>query len=112
MKNTKEKSPVLPVIKYMLKIAKQERPILFFAYFLFFAVEIIRNATNILLPKLILDELFFIYNGEDVSVHLKKVVIFAAATVFSHFFANWTAVQFLHFRLVCSVSLYYKAKGK
>ena len=88
MKNTKEKSPVLPVIKYMLKIAKQERPILFFAYFLFFAVEIIRNATNILLPKLILDELFFIYNGEDVSVHLKKVVIFAAATVFSHFFAN------------------------
>ena len=88
MKNTKEKSPVLPVIKYMLKIAKQERPILFFAYFLFFAVEIIRNATNILLPKLILDELFFIYNGEDVSVHLKKVIIFAAATVFSHFFAN------------------------
>ena len=80
MKNTKEKSPVLPVIKYMLKIAKQERPILFFAYFLFFAVEIIRNATNILLPKLIISTVKLPFtsntptNGITIRLAIKDVI--------------------------------------
>jgi hypothetical protein len=56
----KEKSPILPVIFYMLKTAKQEKPILFFSYFLNFLIEIIRTGTNLLLPKLIIDELFYI----------------------------------------------------
>ena len=80
MKNIKERSPILPVIKYMLKTAKQEKPILYFSYFLSFLIEIIRTGTNLLLPKLIIDELFYIYNDSDISLHLRKVIIFSLAT--------------------------------
>ena len=98
----KEKSPILPVIFYMLKTAKQEKPILFFSYFLNFLIEIIRTGTNLLLPKLIIDELFYIYNDADVAFHLKKVIIFALATVFLHFFANILGGLTYRIRDVCN----------
>ena len=98
----KEKSPILPVIFYMLKTAKQEKPILFFSYFLNFLIEIIRTGTNLLLPKLIIDELFYIYNDADVAFHLIKVIIFALATVFLHFFANILGGLTYRIRDVCN----------
>ena len=98
----KEKSPILPVIFYMLKTAKQEKPILFFSYFLNFLIEIIRTGTNILLPKLIIDELFYIYNDADVAFHLNKVIIFALTTIFLHFFANILGGLTYRIRDVCN----------
>ena len=76
------------VLKYMLGLAWKERPSLYLAYLLFFMIKFVRNAVAVLLPKLIIDQLVYIYNGADAKEHLIRVLIYAGATVIIEFLAN------------------------
>ena len=83
----KNKNSILRVIKFMLKTAKEEKPLLFFTYFIDLVVEILRKIQIIVVPKFLIDELVAIYNGNGIEVHLKNAIIFASVVI---------CIQFCH----------------
>ena len=86
--DNKEKLPVKRVIFFMLKTAAREKPMLFFVYFLRFIRELINRAQMIILPKLLIDELVAVYNGAELSEHLKIAAVYAGITVCCQMFSN------------------------
>lgn len=87
MKN-KSKTPSWPVVKYMLSVAVKERPDLFVAYGLQLIERIIRKFQMIILPKFLIDELVAIYNGEDISFHIRRAIYIAIFTIVIPFIAS------------------------
>jgi len=84
----KNKNSIGRVIKYMLKTAKEQKPVLFFTYFIDLFVEVLRKVQTIVLPKFIIDELVAIYNGAGLEVHLRNSIIFACAVIGIQFVAG------------------------
>ena len=84
----KNKNSILRVIKFMLKTAKEEKPLLFFTYFIDLVVEILRKIQIIVVPKFLIDELVAIYNGNGIEVHLKNAIIFASVVICIQFVAG------------------------
>lgn len=76
------------VIKIMLSEAVHNKPQLFFCYAGFLLVEIIRKVQMIIIPKFIIDELVFIYNGAEPAVHLKNAVTCVVLQLILQFTAN------------------------
>lgn len=73
-KKAKTKGVTLKTLRFMLKAAWENKPSLFLLYFLEIAVKLTQTFTNIMLPKLLIDELM---GGRDI----KKLVFFAAFVV-------------------------------
>ncbi|MCR4742195.1 MAG: ABC transporter ATP-binding protein/permease [Treponema sp.] len=84
----KNKGPVLQVVKYMLKTAKENKPILFFAYFLQLLATLLQKVQIIIVPKFLIDELISIYNGQELSFHVKNAIIFAILAIGIQFIVN------------------------
>ncbi len=79
---------VKKAIKTMFLEALHNRPIVFLAYTIQFIVNLARQFQFIILPKFLIDELIFIYNGDSSSDHLKKIVFLVALTLSIMFFSN------------------------
>lgn len=84
----KNSNSMWQVIKFMLKTAKEQKPILFFTYFLMFIAELLRKIQTVIIPKFLIDELVLIYNGDSINLHIEKALIFAAVTVALQFTAS------------------------
>ncbi len=80
--------PTKKVIKVMLQEAAQNKPQLFVCYALSLIVELLGKVQIILLPKFIIDELVMVYNGEDISAHLRNAIFYVALVLFIQLFAN------------------------
>ncbi len=70
---------------FMLRTAWEQRPALFFTYFMTFCADILGKIRTVLLPKFIIDELILLLEEAFVQTHLRNVVLFAALTVGSQF---------------------------
>lgn len=79
---------VKKVIKTMFLEALHNRPIVFLAYTIQFIVNLARQFQFIILPKFLINELVFIYNGDSSSDHLKKIFFLVALTLSIMFFSN------------------------
>lgn len=79
---------VKKVIKTMFLEALHNRPIVFFAYTIQFIVNLARQFQFIILPKFLINELVFIYNGDSSTDHLKKIFFLVALTLSIMFFSN------------------------
>lgn len=89
---SKNKIPVKKVLKSMFSEAIHNRPIIFFAYIIQFIVIILQKFQFIILPKLLIDALVAVYNGNDSSDQLKKIIFYIILTIgiilFSGIFNN------------------------
>lgn len=79
---------VKKVIKTMFLEALHNRPIVFLAYTIQFIVNLARQFQFIILPKFLINELVFIYNGDSSTDHLKKIFFLVALTLSIMFFSN------------------------
>ena len=79
---------VKKVIKTMFLEALHNSPIVFLAYTIQFIVNLARQFQFIILPKFLINELVFIYNGDSSSDHLKKIFFLVALTLSIMFFSN------------------------
>lgn len=70
---------------FMLRTAWEQRPALFFTYFMTFCADILGKIRTVLLPKFLIDELILLLEEASVQTHLRNVVFFAALTVGSQF---------------------------
>ena len=68
-------------LKFMLRVAWQEKPSLFLVYILLFFAELIIKVKDILLPKFLIDELMLIIGGAPVKEHLQSVIFYVVLTV-------------------------------
>lgn len=77
----KKEPTVKKTLSFMLKTAWKEKPSLFFAYLGLFLLEFVSTMKNVLLPKFLIDELILVMDGAPVSLHLRRIVVFAALIV-------------------------------
>lgn len=62
-------------------MAKNHKPELFVSYFLSLIAMLSETVQSILIPKFLIDELVNIYNGADISEHIKSAIFFVALEV-------------------------------
>jgi len=101
MNNSMNKSSINKVINYMLKTAWKEKPVLFLVYFLRLIETILQKVQIIIVPKFLIDELVAIYNGAEISIHLKNAIIFAAMAVGIQFMTNVLSSIISRIRSLC-----------
>lgn len=68
-------------IRFMLKLTWQKKPVLLLVYAVRLLREVFDRAWQILLPKLLMDELQLFLSGAEVSLHLRNISIYAAIAV-------------------------------
>ena len=82
MREKQKKEPIVrKTLGFMLKVAWKEKPSLFFAYLGLFFGEFVSTMKNVLLPKFLIDELLLVMDGAPVSLHLRRIIVFAALIV-------------------------------
>lgn len=86
--SSKNSIPVKKVLKNMFYEAAKNRPIVFLAYFIQFSVSLIRKFQIIVLPKFLIEELLAVYNGDEPSAHLQRIVFLVVLTLGIMFFGN------------------------
>lgn len=92
MKNKKQLNIYKDVFIYSVKMIKEKSFHLFFCYFAKMIIELTTVGKNIFIPKLIIDEVFQIFERNDINLHLKQaiyILIFDfVATIFLFFFSS------------------------
>lgn len=68
-------------LRFMLKLTWQKKPILLFVYAVRLCRDVADRAWQILLPKLLMDELQLFLSGAEVSLHLHNIGMYAAISV-------------------------------
>ena len=68
-------------IAFMLRVAWREKPALFASYLILFVGNAATTMKNVLIPKLLLDELLLVTEGAALSEHLQLLVLYAALDV-------------------------------
>lgn len=72
---------VRKTLAFMLRVAWREKPALFGSYLILFVGDTVAAMKNVLIPKLLLDELLLVTEGAPLSEHLRLIVLYAALTV-------------------------------
>ena len=81
----KNKSVVLPTLKFLMKTARKEKPSLFLLYFLEIVNKIVQTFTNIIIPKLLIDELV---GARNVNILVTYVIFIVGINVLSQMLTN------------------------
>ena len=82
MREKQKKDPIVrKTLGFMLKTAWRERPSLFFAYLGLFFGEFVATMKNVLLPKFLIDELILVMGGAPLSLHLRRIAVYAVLIV-------------------------------
>ncbi len=68
-------------LAFMLRVAWREKPALFVSYLILFVGDAVVAMKNVLIPKLLLDELMLVTEGAPLSAHLRLIVLYAALHV-------------------------------
>ncbi len=68
-------------LAFMLRVAWREKPALFGSYLILFVGDVITAMKNVLIPKLLLDELLLVTKGAALSEHLRLIVLYAVIHV-------------------------------
>lgn len=68
-------------LSFMLKLAWEKKPILLLVYVVLLINRVLDRAWQILLPKLLMDELQLFLTGADASLHLRNIGMYAAVSV-------------------------------
>lgn len=68
-------------MKFMLKTAWKEKPVLYAIYVELFLAEVIARMQVVLLPKFLLDELVAVVNGDSRSEHIRLAILYAGITI-------------------------------
>lgn len=68
-------------LKFMLKQAYSKKPKIFFFYFLKLVNLVLSKFILIILPKYVIDELVLIIQGQPLSVHLNRTLIFVGVSI-------------------------------
>ena len=76
----KEKTNI-KVIKYLLNTVVKNKPLVLINYIISFLLCFVTLFRTIFLPKEILEEIIYIYNGENIGIHLKKIIIYIIISV-------------------------------
>ncbi len=85
-KNKEKKPPVVrKTLTFMIKVAKEGKKGVFWFYALDFLGNALGELKNLLLPKLLVDELVLISQGASAAEHFKTAMIYAAITVAAEF---------------------------
>lgn len=72
---------VKKTLAFMLRVAWREKPALFVSYLILFAGDTVAAMKNVLIPKLLLDELLLVTEGAPLSEHLRLIVLYAVLHV-------------------------------
>lgn len=72
---------VKKTLAFMLRAAWREKPALFASYLILFVGQVAVTMKNILLPKLLLDELLLVTEGAALSEHLRLIALYAVLHV-------------------------------
>ena len=73
---------------YMIKLAWKEKPVVFLVYVICLCKDVFSRAWEILLPKLLMDELVLFLSGGDMQKHLHNVCLYAVISVGAVLLAN------------------------
>lgn len=68
-------------LAFMLRVAWREKPALFVSYLILFVGDAVTAMKNVLIPKLLLDELMLVTEGAPLSAHLRLIALYAALHV-------------------------------
>jgi len=68
-------------LAFMLRVAWREKPALFSSYLILFVGDTVAAMKNVLIPKLLLDELLLVTEGAPLSEHLRLIVLYAVLNV-------------------------------
>ena len=68
-------------LAFMLRVAWREKPALFVSYLILFVGDAVVAMKNVLIPKLLLDELMLVTEGAPLTAHLRLIVLYAALHV-------------------------------
>lgn len=68
-------------LAFMLRVAWREKPTLFVSYLILFVGDAVTAMKNVLIPKLLLDELMLVTEGAPLSAHLRLIALYAALHV-------------------------------
>ncbi|MCR4961693.1 MAG: ABC transporter ATP-binding protein/permease [Lachnospiraceae bacterium] len=90
----KEKGPGLvfmtrKTLQYVLKVAWQEKKVIYLFYILRFLGSALSELKVLLLPKLLIDEIVAIKDGASVEDHLKTVALYVGLTVIAEFLSRF-----------------------
>lgn len=69
-------------------MAKEHKPELFVSYFLSLIAMLSKTIQGIIIPKFLIDELVKIYNGADISEHIKSAIFYVALEICILFLSN------------------------
>lgn len=72
---------VRKTLAFMLRAAWREKPALFASYLILFVGNVAVTMKNVLIPKLLLDELLLVTEGAALSEHLRLIVLYAVLHV-------------------------------
>lgn len=72
---------VRKTLAFMLRAAWREKPALFASYLILFVGQVAVTMKNILIPKLLLDELLLVTEGAALSEHLRLIALYAVLHV-------------------------------
>lgn len=68
-------------LAFMLRVAWREKPALFVSYLILFVGDAVTAMKNVLIPKLLLDELMLVTEGAPLSAHLRLIALYAVLHV-------------------------------
>lgn len=98
----KKKFINMRVIKYMLRMAKENKPELFVSYFLSLIAMLLQTIQSIIIPKFLIDELVRIYNGADISEHIKSVIFYVALEICISFLSKILEIIAQRIKSLCN----------
>lgn len=83
----KNKSPhyIKATLSYMMSTAKKEAKGLFSMYVVQFIGDVLSELKNLLLPKLLIDELMLVLNGGSFEEHFKRIAFYVVITITAEF---------------------------
>lgn len=85
----KEKPHIIgKTLSYMLKTAAKEAKGIFAMYALQFIAEALGELKNLLLPKLLIDELMLVIDGGTFEEHLRRLVTYVVITIVAEFISR------------------------
>lgn len=78
----------METLSFMIKLAWRKKPVLFLLYIVNLCKDVFNRTWEILLPKLLMDELQLFLSGADKSLHLHNICMYATISVIAQMLAQ------------------------
>lgn len=75
-------------LSFMIKLAWRKKPVLFLLYIVNLCIDVFNRTWEILLPKLLMDELQLFLSGAETTQHLHNICMYAAISVGAEMLAS------------------------